>query len=206
MDSPHVIKKWPGSRENVFKVPTELDYKNGKVYRWGFECDDQIEPDMLHCEWFKRLLDPKELRKEQRLHPDSTPESIDTVKKWYTDFLACIYQYTKGAIKRTMADDWCDTRIEFLFSLPTTWTSQTLVEDFRDIIKHAGFGSESGKHSVSIGLTEAEAAAVYTAKNRTAPFKVSFRNILQTKKFVLILWKEGDVVLICDAGGGTTVR
>ncbi|RFU33131.1 hypothetical protein B7463_g3151, partial [Scytalidium lignicola] len=168
MDAPHVIKIWPGKGGSASKVPTELDYKGGKLQKWGFLCPDDIEPGVVHREWFKRYLDPAKLAKEQQENPNTAPESMTEVKKWLE------------------GSSWNDSKIEFLFSLPTTWTSPSLIEEFRTIIRGAGYGSGGIKHTVEIGLTEAEAAAVYTAKNQTASYK------------------EGDVMLVCDAGGGTT--
>jgi hypothetical protein len=52
-------------------------------------------------------------------------------------------------------------------------------------VKDAGFGSHPG-HSLTIGLTEAEAAAVHVSTEAPGIFR------------------ENDVLLVCDAGGGTT--
>lgn len=52
----------------------------------------------------------------------------------------------------------------FIFSLPTTWNSHEMIErKFKNAILRAGFGSVGSNHTVELGLTEAEAAAVYTA-------------------------------------------
>lgn len=69
-----------------------------------------------------------------------------------------------------LASRWEDAKIEFVFSVPTTW-KPTTVERFRKIILAAGFGS-SANHTASIGLTEAEAAAVHTARSMPGIFKV----------------------------------
>jgi hypothetical protein len=46
--------------------------------------------------------------------------------------------------------------------VPTTWESQKMLSrNFEDVIRSAGFGSHPN-HTVEVGLTEAEAAAVYT--------------------------------------------
>lgn len=52
-------------------------------------------------------------------------------------------------------------------------------------MKESGFGTCPG-HSVSIGLTEAEAAAVHVSTEAPGIFR------------------ENDILLVCDAGGGTT--
>lgn len=77
-------------------------------------------------------------------------------------------------------------KIEFLFSVPTTW-GPTVVEHFKLLVGQAGFGGPAyANHSVTVSLTEPEAAAVYTST--AAPG----------------IFKEGDVLVVCDAGGGTT--
>ena len=58
---------------------------------------------------------------------------------------------------------------------------------FKEAIKAAGFGSDNpDKHSAKLELTVAEAAGVYM---------VIFPQVTLSK---------GDIVLVCDAGGGTT--
>jgi hypothetical protein len=58
---------------------------------------------------------------------------------------------------------------------------------FNNAIRVAGFTADNpAKNSAKLELTEAEAAAVYVATNP----QVTLNN--------------GDVILICDAGGGTT--
>jgi hypothetical protein len=59
------------------------------------------------------------------------------------------------------------------------------VERFRKIIASAGFGSRPN-HKAAVGLTEAEAAAVHTARSMPGIFK------------------ENEVLFVCDVGGGTT--
>jgi molecular chaperone DnaK (HSP70) len=80
---------------------------------------------------------------------------------------------------------WETARIEMIFSVPTTWAPHPTVERFRSIILRAGFGQHP-PHSVSVGLTEAEAAAVNTSVDSPGIFQ------------------ENEVLLVCDAGGGTT--
>jgi hypothetical protein len=81
--------------------------------------------------------------------------------------------------------DWPNARIEFIFSVPTTWPVVPTVEKFKTIVGRAGFGQYL-HHTVTIGLTEAEAAAVHVSTEAPGVFR------------------EGDILLVCDAGGGTT--
>jgi hypothetical protein len=65
---------------------------------------------------------------------------------------------------------WEDANVEFIFSVPTAWKPQT-VERFRSTFERAGFGRHQN-HRADIGLTEAEAAAVHTARAFPTLFKV----------------------------------
>ncbi|KAK0744677.1 hypothetical protein B0T21DRAFT_380868 [Apiosordaria backusii] len=82
--------------------------------------------------------------------------------------------------------DWKDKKVEFVFSLPATFQSLEISDALMKEIKKAGFGTGGKKHNVSWGLSEPQAAAVYTAKDGD------------------ITLHTGDVILVCDAGGGTT--
>jgi hypothetical protein len=75
-------------------------------------------------------------------------------------------------LKGELANRWEDANIEFIFSVPTTWKLPT-IERFRSTIGRAGFGS-SPSHKIEIGLTEAEAAAVHTARAFPRLFSVFF--------------------------------
>jgi hypothetical protein len=98
---------------------------------------------------------------------------------------------------------WEDARVEFIFSVPTTWKVNPTVERFRKIISMAGFGRHP-THTAVIGLTEAEAAAVHTAKDTPAIFRVSDRRARD--KFITDTTRqENEILLVCDVGGGTTV-
>jgi hypothetical protein len=80
---------------------------------------------------------------------------------------------------------WHLAKIEFILSLPTTWQPYPTVEKFKSIIERAGY-SQHPSHSISLGLTEPEAAAVHTSMEASGIFC------------------ENEVILVCDAGGGTT--
>jgi hypothetical protein len=89
----------------------------------------------------------------------------------YTDYFQFLYRCIESRLKSELASRWEDAKIEFIFSVPTTWKPNPTVERFRNIINRAGFGRHPA-HKAVIGLTEAEAAAVYTARNTPAIFKV----------------------------------
>lgn len=81
---------------------------------------------------------------------------------------------------------WQALVVEFIFSVPTTWRNQEIINAFKKCIRDAGFGVEGQHHTATVELTESEAAAVGTIKNSAVAFQT------------------GDVFLSVDAGGGTT--
>lgn len=103
----------------------------------------------------------------------------------YIDYFRYLHRTSVARLKGELASTWEDAKIEYIFSVPTTWRPLPTVERFRNIISAAGFGSNPN-HKAEIGLTEAEAAAVHTARSMPGMFK------------------EDEILMVCDAGGGTT--
>lgn len=97
--------------------------------------------------------------------------SANTRHNRYCDYFQLLYRSIEARLRGEVASRWEDANIEFIFSVPTTWKPNPTVERFRKLAERAGFG-KSPSHSVVIGLTEAEAAAVHTARNTPAMFKV----------------------------------
>jgi hypothetical protein len=172
-------------------VPTVLVYptRGRKPSSWGFLSETIAETtaeDKEYKEWFKTSLDPEKLRQKQLEDPGGAPKSIQEVEKWYADYLRRLYEYLSFKLGGELAGvSWEDARVEFIFSVPTTWAPIPTVENFKRIIKGVGFGSHR-EHTLVIGLTEAEAAAVHVSTEAPGIFR------------------ENDVLLVCDAGGGTT--
>ncbi|KAF2012201.1 hypothetical protein BU24DRAFT_353163 [Aaosphaeria arxii CBS 175.79] len=186
------IQRWPGRMmANENKVPSLLLYPKGSSVpsSWGFSAETvqkQVDREGEICEWFKIYLDEERL--EERRKSTSDAASVPTmrqVEEWYTQYFQFLYRCIETRLRSELASSWEDAKIEFIFSVPTTWDPSTTVERFRGIIKRAGFGVWPS-HTATIGLTEAEAAAVYTARNTPAIFK------------------EDEILLVCDIGGGTT--
>ena len=185
------IQKWPGrSQANENKVPTILVYPHHRPEpsSWGFISEtakEQNAEDKGSKDWFKTYLDPARLALAQRKDPTGTPRSIEEVEKYYIDYLRFLYRHIEFKLTPDIQGaTWQNAIIEFIFSVPTTWNPE-IVERFRSIVQQAGFGGWPS-HLVTIGLTEAEAAAVHTSIEASAIFR------------------ERDVLLVCDAGGGTT--
>lgn len=126
-------------------------------------------------ELFKLYLDPG-YRDGFRNAP-----ALEEVRRWFTDFLACVYKSITRHFRETIPG-WHERKVEYVFSVPTTWKDPAMIAETKQLIRNAGFGKEKGQ-TMEISLTEAEAAAVYVSKQQ---------------------YKKGDVFLVCDAGGGTT--
>ncbi|KAF2691612.1 hypothetical protein K458DRAFT_438019 [Lentithecium fluviatile CBS 122367] len=191
-DNVRHLQRWPGRMmANENKVPTLLMYPRGSATpsSWGFLAETAQEQNVSgdeSREWFKILLDEHLLEQMRKNTSDpSKVPSIHEVERLYTDYFRFLYRTIESRLKAELASSWEDAKIEFIFSVPTTWKPNPTVERFRNVISRAGFGQHC-THTAVIGLTEAEAAAVHTARNTPAIFQ------------------ENDILFVCDVGGGTT--
>ena len=137
-------------------------------------------------EWFKIYLD-QAVFEEYKTRDPGDKATHEDVRHWFRDYLSLLYDHIKLKMSAQLVDSqWRNAKIEFLFSCPTTW-SPTIVEKFKEIVGQAGFGGPlNSSHAVTISLTEPEAAAVYTSTAAPGTFK------------------PNDILVVCDAGGGTT--
>jgi hypothetical protein len=148
---------------------------------------EQNNPAREYCDWFKTFLDPTVLAQAQAKDPRNSPTSQAAVDQWTEDYMRLLFQHIESKLSQELESvniPWSTANIEFVFSVPTTW-SLTTVEKFKTIASRAGFASHP-RHSLHIGLTEAEAAAVYVSVEAQ------------------VMFVENQVLLVCDAGGGTT--
>lgn len=122
------------------------------VKNWGFKCDQEDKSSDIK-EFFKLHLAPQ----YNDGHVDS-PTRQDA-QRWFRDYIQCVYQHIVSHFHDTIPQ--FDTkRVEFLFSVPTTWKDVRMVEETRRLLERS-ISSKNPRHTVAIGLTEAEAAAVY---------------------------------------------
>jgi hypothetical protein len=204
MTDPHVIQKWPGNAgtqsdkvrgqilpdqmefANKGKVPTVVAYSNGALTSWGFlASQDPDYPSGAH-DWFKVYFDPEEYKRARDMGADNVPSSHGEVRRWYRDFLMRLNAEIERQLEGRIGSTWSRATVEFLFSVPTTWTAINVINDFEKLVREAGFGRGGPNHTCAISLTEAEAAAVHTFKTGA------------------VSYSDGDIILIVDAGGGTT--
>ncbi|KAI6764376.1 hypothetical protein HG530_008165 [Fusarium avenaceum] len=191
------ISQWPGDQGSENKVPTVLAKdQSGRDSKWGFHCKDLA----FDKQWklFKLLLDPKVHQAERERKDPSPwiPEDMNEVHGLVVEYLNHIYIHISEIIPKLIKKDrslspslrkntWESMKVEFIFSTPTTWEAP-VSQSFRGLVAEAGFGGENN-HSVILGLTEAEAAAVFTCQREGDPEI-----------------RDGNILLSIDAGGGTT--
>ncbi|TVY89880.1 hypothetical protein LAWI1_G005493 [Lachnellula willkommii] len=185
------IQDWPGLPPDSVetKAPTKIITTHDSAEpRWGFLCnlEDEYQGAGELGEHFKIYLDQETIDAARKERVKNVVGTTEEALKLVTEYLRQIHQHLKFSIE-SQTGPWTEKKIEFLFSLPTTWTSFETTNRFHKAIVAAGFTSENPtKHAAKLELTEAEAAAVYVATNP----QVALRN--------------QDIILICDAGGGTT--
>lgn len=145
----------------------------------------------IRREFFKMFVDSDNLIAAQEQGVSQAPKTMAEAQKYAIDYLRQVYDHVKRSIEMQVglghvAGGWANMAVDFLFSVPTTWTRMETINAFKGIIRNAGFGVEGPRHSAQIDLTEAEAAAVATLKTSAIKFN------------------QGSLFLTVDAGGGTT--
>ncbi|KAI3337561.1 hypothetical protein HD806DRAFT_476989 [Xylariaceae sp. AK1471] len=186
-----VLHNWPGaSVKNEQKVHTCLVYnEDGSLSSWGYLCEDDDAPEKQRREFFKVFLDRETLDAARQQGISQAPASIIDAQKLVVDYLKELYTHVKSTVELYTGIShmgWQSLAVEFIFSVPTTWRSQDIINTFKKCIEAAGFGAEGQHHSATVELTESEAAAVGTIKSTAVDFQ------------------SGDIFLSVDAGGGTT--
>ena len=185
------------SYKAVTKIPTVLEYEEyvspsgGHVLSWGFEAsrnsESYIGGEALRIvEWFKPYLDSEHLIPARQSVDDFLPKSESEVRRWYIDYLQRLYSKVQAEIVEKLKDrPWNTLHIEFRFTWPTTWKAAA-IKRIHDCILQAGYESGGQYHRVHLKLSEAQAAALHVAGRMLG-------------KVV-----EGDTLMVCDVGGGTT--
>ena len=142
------------------KVPSTLHYLPNSTFvkAWGFLCDE-YNGDVEVVDCFKLHLDPA------FRDPRPNAPTLEQARRWLQDYLRCLHDY----LVETFSDSfprWQAQKAEFVFSVPTTWKNPSMIAQTEQIIKAAGFGGDGPDHRAIIGLTEAEAAAVYASQQQ----------------------------------------
>jgi hypothetical protein len=181
----YVIQEWPGKDGAIThtsdeKVPTEILYKDYQA-QWGFQIPHG-EPRHL---WFKLRLnggtDNQSYLSTTLEASNELPPSYDkSCQDLSTDYLKCIRDHVIGHLERSIGKAVVkSTTIEFTITVPAMWTDKAKKLTL-DCAKAAGLGEQ-----LRI-ISEPEAAGIYTLST------MDVRGL-----------KQGDNVILFDAGGGT---
>lgn len=175
---PKTFQQWTSIiSELANKVPSRLAYNKAtrKLQAWGLYCPDH-DPSLDLQELFKLNLDP------DYVDPYEFAPTTEQARVWYVDYLNCVRQHLVYHFASRIPQ-WNSMAVEWVFSVPTTWRNPKMVADIDSLIKIAGFGSDGPSHSARVTLNEAEAAAIAVARQHL---------------------QHEDVLMVCDAGGGTS--
>lgn len=190
-ENKNLITDWPGTDRTEGKAPTELFYEDGQTF-WGYD----IPSDVLPIRWFKLLLLKdedlsQELRQSeflirarkllQQLHKTQIDVIADYLRLLWTHIQQNINQKLNQHVVRTLS-------FHVVVTVPAVWKGYAR-ESMRQAVKQAGILSPrrgTGQTRLSFA-PEPEAAALSALLERSGSVK------------------KGDVYIVCDAGGGTTV-
>ena len=156
----------------------------------------------MRHQYFKLWLDRPHL--EEVFPEPGTGPTHENVKNWFIDYLTRLYKHIKQEFSHGPYKEEWRKKVDFVFSVPTTWKSQHVFGTFRECIEEAGFKGGK-KHDAFIGLTEAEAAAIYTFRGKALKVHVSISCPKKNRATELNANQARELILVCDAGGGTTV-
>jgi len=163
-----LITSWPGLNGDVLaiKVPSRISYyKNNpnQVKSWGFRCDYDNKDEDIKVS-FKAALDPDYYGQA----PDRP--SLRAACRYTVDFLRCIYQYICSHLASFSLES-PERKVQFLFSVPSSWVKSRMQDRFRALVATAGFNKHP-QHRIDIDMSEAEATAFsalpYDAKTEAA--------------------------------------
>jgi hypothetical protein len=156
-------EKVPGSLPTKYPHALSIEKGSNSIRNWGFACNHEEESSEIQ-EFFKLHLAP-----DYRGNYPGEP-SRQEAQRWFQDYIQCIYQHVIHEFQKSIPR-FESRQVEFIFSVPTTWKDVRMVEETRTLLKRA-ISAKAKNHHVSIGLTEAEAAAAYSGNEH---FTVSFQ-------------------------------
>ncbi len=188
-DQVNLITSWPGNGREEGKAPTELSYDHGQIM-WGYEI-----PDADPVRWFKLLLLKEEdldkdlrssefLLRGRRMLRENSKTAVGLI----ADYLRAFWKHIVETINKSRGESVVDTlAFHVVITVPAIWKNYAR-QGMQKAAEEAGILNPrpAGPTTLSF-VPEPEAAALSTLSEPS-------RRI-----------KEGDVYVICDAGGGTVV-
>ncbi|KUI58335.1 hypothetical protein VP1G_05585 [Cytospora mali] len=186
----NIVTVWPEGHGEQGKAPTELCYEEGGNHpTWGYEIPADADP----VRWFKLLLLKTEdleedvrnsewLVRGRRMMKENGKTAVDFV----ADYLRALWQHVIDTITRARGESVVEAlSFHVVITVPAIWKGYAR-QAMEDAAKKAGIldWRPAGKTSLSFA-PEPEAAALATLTEQGGGVK------------------QGDVYVICDAGGGT---
>ena len=180
-----IIGQWPDIHDSLDgitsgKVPTEIYYDEASI-KWGF----QIPEFEKRYQCFKLELESSVAKDSSHLgllYPD--PKSLrvnqrTTGEVLISEYLTCLRKHISEILKISLCDNVLETTtLEYIISVPAIWSEAARAKT-RSCAERAG---------MSAGLQlvlEPEAAIMHAVDQELSQMDV------------------GDIVVVCDAGGGT---
>ncbi|EWG54156.1 hypothetical protein FVEG_17262 [Fusarium verticillioides 7600] len=188
VDGVNVITSWPDTGAQEGKAPTELFYEHGKTM-WGYEIPQEADP----VRWFKLLLlkdedQPSEIKgheylvKARNMLADEGKSTVDAI----ADYLHLLWGHVLKTIIKARGKNVVEALcFHVVITVPAIW-----------------------KNYARDAMLEAAQKAGITATRRAGPTTISFAPEPEAAALASICERaenlaEGDVFVICDAGGGT---
>jgi hypothetical protein len=111
--------------------------------------------------YLKVFLESRQLENGRKNNISWAPESMAHVHQLFSEYLHQVYLHMRRSISMGVDGDngWDGMAIGFIFSVPTTWSDQHMLDDSQTIKRNARFGVLE-RHEVILSLTDVEAAAV----------------------------------------------
>ncbi|KAI0539552.1 Hsp70 family protein-like protein [Xylaria digitata] len=177
----YTVDSWPGAADRIVpKTPTELQYTPGSTdkFKWGYELGQTLKEKISGL---KLLLDP-DLKRPYWIPHDPSAEIAKLPKPVVdvvADYLKAIFQHAIAEVEKGYLPGFVEGfKKQYILTVPAVWSDTAKATTQRAARK-------AGISPVDM-ITEPEAAALFT---------------LQTMKDKGL--KDGDAIVICDAGGGT---
>jgi hypothetical protein len=147
-----IFQSWNSSGYGDFVVPTRIGYgvASGQVETWGFSCNFR-DRSINVKKFFKLALDPLYIEFGGFTHSEA--------KGYYRDYLETLRRHVVSCLGERFPS-WEQLRVEWLFSIPSSFQNPSMVQMLNELIGAAGFGQDGHPHSFRITITEAEAAAI----------------------------------------------
>ncbi|RAL01421.1 Hsp70 family protein [Aspergillus ibericus CBS 121593] len=178
-DKSEVITSWPGSgNRTVPKVPSTMLFKCGGRFQWGYQTSFFGD----HIRGVKILLDGSQDRKYV-----AALESAGFIKRnrktaidLAGQYLEQLVLHTETILQRRFGTAVQGMEMRYVLTVPAVWSDKA-----KDATLKAALKAGISPQNVSL-VSEPEAAALHCM------------GVIQPNSI-----QDGDVVVVCDAGGGT---